>query len=64
MSVGDLVRFKRGVRGLESLLGVVVELNGSGGVVVQWSSARQRPDGEHNPSCEAISLLEVISECG
>jgi hypothetical protein len=64
VSVGDLVRFKRGVRGLEDLLGVVVELNGYGGVVVQWSSARHRPDGEHNPSCEAISLLEVISECG
>jgi len=64
VSVGDLVRFKRGVRGLESLLGVVVELNGSGGVVVQWSSARRKLGGEHNPSCEAISLLEVISECG
>ena len=63
MKVGDLVRFKREVRGLEDLLGVVVELNGSGGVVVQWSRGRGRPDGDHNPSCEAISLLEVISEC-
>ena len=62
MNVGDLVRFKREVRGLGDLLGVVVELNGSGGVVVQWSRARRRPDGDHNPSCEARTLLEVLSE--
>jgi hypothetical protein len=63
VKVGDLVRFKREVRGLEDFLGVVVELNGSGGVMVQWTTPRPYEPRSCNPSCEARTLLEVISEC-
>jgi|6_EtaG_2_1085325.scaffolds.fasta_scaffold03082_8 hypothetical protein len=54
MKVGDLIKFKAEVRGLESLIGIVVGWNGEA-AVVHWNSDRGITD-------EHLIFIETLPE--
>ena len=54
MKVGDLVRYQANVKGLEGLVGIIVDWNGAGAVVLWARSQRSQT--------ELVEFIEVI-EC-
>ena len=65
MKVGDLVRFKRDLKGLEDQIGIVVGVPDSFAAEIYWFNAQYklRP-GAQQPAIveEVIGFLEVITE--
>ena len=66
MKVGDLVKYKKSLRGLEKCMGVIIGLDG-GAFVIQWLDRYSRKRGQFNASVgretsvEVPEFLEVVS---
>ena len=57
MEIGDLVKFRDEVKGMEGLIGIIIDWNGAY-PVVEWN----RTCSHLNPSTEVIEFLEVIGK--
>jgi len=66
MKIGDLVKYKKSLRGLEQCMGVIIGPAG-GAFEVQWMDRHTRKRGigasvERETSVEMPEFLEVVSE--
>jgi len=66
MKIGDLVKYKKSLRGLEQCMGVIIGLAGTA-FEVQWMDRHNRKRGigasvERETSVEMPEFLEVVSE--
>ena len=61
MKIGDLVKYKKSLRGLENCMGVIIGLSGPA-FVIQWLDQHSQFVPGSEKSVEIPEFLEVISE--
>ena len=61
MKIGDLVKYKKSLRGLENCMGVIIGLSGPA-FVIQWLDQHSKFVPGSEKSVEIPDFLEVVSE--